>query len=386
MLAISAVLFALVFALTLWVDDPRDAPALLMLIPITLLALEFGPGLGLAAGLLAFGLFVVSVEIGDQQVNPLGYYTRAVVLVGCGPLLGSITARIRRRESRARSILETSHEAFIAMDGDGLITDWNSAAETALGWKKAEVVGRRLGDTLVPAKQRAAHAQGLRRYLDTGEPRVLNKVLEMSALHRDGHEVPMEFTIAAVDEGPTVSFYAFMRDITERVEAALEREKLLAKVQAMARTDELTGLPNRRAWEEEIRRELARARREEQPLSVAMLDLDGFKIYNDEHGHQAGDRLLMAAAAAWRLVLREVDFIARYGGEEFAVVLPGCLPAEAAVVVARLRAVIPDEQTCTAGIASLRKGETAESLVHRADSALYEGKDAGRDRTVISQR
>ncbi len=384
-LAISAVLFALVFALTLSVNDLREAPALLMLIPIALLAVELGPRVGLAAGLLAFGLFVASVEIRDQQIGSLGYLTRAVVLAGCGPALGLFTARIRASESRTRSILETSHEAFIAMSREGLITDWNRAAEATLGWKKAEVMGRRLGDTLIPPKLRAAHEAGLRRYLDTGEGQSLNTVLEMSALHHDGHEFPMEFTISAVEEGPTVSFYAFLRDISERVEANREREKLLASVQAMARTDELTGLPNRRAWEEELRREVARARREERPLSVALLDLDRFKIYNDEHGHQAGDRLLVAGAAAWRLALREVDFIARYGGEEFAVVLPDCQPADAGVVVTRLMAVTPEEQTMTAGIASLKRGESMESLMRRADSALYEGKDAGRDRAVISE-
>ena len=107
---------------------------------------------------------------------------------------------------------------------------------------------------------------------------------------------------------------------------AIERAALLDRLARMARTDDLTGLPNRRAWDNEIGREIARARRQGSPVTIAMVDLDFFKAYNDANGHLAGDRLLKEAAGAWRSVLRDTDLIARYGGEEFAIVLPG--PAE----------------------------------------------------------
>ena len=112
--------------------------------------------------------------------------------------------------------------------------------------------------------------------------------------------------------------------ISAEAAVAIERAALLDRLERMARTDELTGLTNRRAWDLELARELVRADRDDAPLAIAMLDLDRFKDYNDRLGHQAGDRLLKEAAGAWRGVLRETDLLARYGGEEFAIALPGC--------------------------------------------------------------
>ena len=151
-----------------------------------------------------------------------------------------------------------------------------------------------------------------------------------------------------------------------------------------ATTDDLTGLINRRAWDVALEREVSRARRGRRPLAVAMLDLDRFKAYNDLHGHQAGDRVLREAASAWRTVLRETDLLARYGGEEFAVALPGCDLEHAGHLVNRLREVTPAGQSCSAGLASWDGDETADALLGRADDALYEAKQTGRDRTVVA--
>lgn len=163
---------------------------------------------------------------------------------------------------------------------------------------------------------------------------------------------------------------------------AIERADLLARLEAVARTDDLTGLANRRAWEEQLPRELARAQRDERPLCVAMLDLDRFKDYNDEHGHQAGDRLLKQLAGTWRDALRPTDVLARYGGEEFVVLLPNCSLERAVDVIERLRGATPDGQTCSAGVARWDERETSEGLVSRADEALYRAKHEGRDCTV----
>ena len=130
---------------------------------------------------------------------------------------------------------------------------------------------------------------------------------------------------------------ASLRMLAAETAMALERADLLARLEESARTDDLTGLLNRRAWEEELPREMARARRQSDPLCVAMLDLDFFKNYNDERGHQAGDRLLKQSTAAWMVELRTSDTLARYGGEEFTVVLAGCNLANAKDIVERLR-------------------------------------------------
>jgi diguanylate cyclase (GGDEF)-like protein len=160
----------------------------------------------------------------------------------------------------------------------------------------------------------------------------------------------------------------------------IERADLLGQLTEFALTDELTGLPNRRAWDEQLEQALG----EPAPLCVAILDLDHFKSYNDDHGHQAGDRFLKEAAAAWRAQLRPGDTLARYGGEEFVVLLHEDELETARGVVDRLRAVTPRGQSCSAGIARREDGETSTDLLGRADHALYEAKRAGRDRSLIA--
>jgi diguanylate cyclase (GGDEF)-like protein len=171
--------------------------------------------------------------------------------------------------------------------------------------------------------------------------------------------------------------------LASEASVTLERVELLTRLESIARTDDLTGLPNRRAWDEELPRELLRARREERPLCVAMLDLDHFKEFNDERGHQAGDRFLKQAAAAWGDELRGTDFLARYGGEEFALALPGCTPEQAMEVAERVRAATPEGETCSIGISHWDGLEDAPSLLGRADAALYEAKRRGRNLSVF---
>jgi diguanylate cyclase (GGDEF)-like protein len=155
---------------------------------------------------------------------------------------------------------------------------------------------------------------------------------------------------------------------------------LYREVGRLARTDSLTGVANRRAWDEELPRELDRAARSGQPLCVALVDLDHFKAYNDRHGHPAGDRLLKAAAAAWQDRLRKTDLLARYGGEEFAVLLPDCGLGDAMEIAERVRTTLP-EGTCSLGVAAWDGREDATALVTRADRALYAAKEGGRDQS-----
>ena len=157
------------------------------------------------------------------------------------------------------------------------------------------------------------------------------------------------------------------------------------QLEAASRVDFVTGLDNRRSWEQALPRELVRARRDGKPLCVAMLDLDGFKEFNDKHGHQAGYRLLKECAAAWASTLRATDVISRFGGDEFSLVLPGCGLDDALLLIERLRSVTPPGQTVSAGIAGWDGQEQAGTLVDRADRALYESKRSGRDCTAAAR-
>jgi diguanylate cyclase (GGDEF)-like protein/PAS domain S-box-containing protein len=467
-----------------------------------------------------------------------------------------------------RSILDTAHEAFVSMDAVGRILDWNQAAQRTFGYGREEVLGRELAEVVVPERFRQAHRDGLRRYLTTGERRILDERVEQSAIHRDGYEFPIEITIACThpeDAAPPTdaapaeaalppgdpaapTFHAFLHDISERrlseqvlramqsvttamaradtpqeaLEALLarlgqdmgwdlgaywavaddgaldlaagwaggrvdateferlsrqlrlepgaglpgqalerrepiwmqdyaadpgmlraraartaglhsaicvpatregevvgiieffctelrlrdravvgalgtvgghigellgvleERHALLRRLETLALTDQLTGLPNRRAWEETLARELARAARDAQPVCIAVLDLDGFKRYNDDLGHLAGDRLLAQAADGWRTELRGGDVLARYGGDEFAALIPGRALDTAVVVVERLRRAAPAGCTCSAGVAMWDGAESATDLFGRADAALYVAKHSGRNQLAAA--
>jgi diguanylate cyclase (GGDEF)-like protein/PAS domain S-box-containing protein len=164
---------------------------------------------------------------------------------------------------------------------------------------------------------------------------------------------------------------------------AMQRADLLGRLDELTRTDDLTGLPNRRAWDELLTHELATARRHATPLSVAMLDLDFFKRYNDENGHLAGDHLLRRAAQVWLHNLRATDVLARWGGEEFAVLLPGCDAPDAATMIERLRGTLPDGVTFSAGISCTDGTAAPRTLIDAADQALYVAKAKGRDRVVV---
>src|SRR4051794_31365874 len=124
-----------------------------------------------------------------------------------------------------------------------------------------------------------------------------------------------------------------------------------------------------------LRRELARARRQDAPLAIAVLELDQFKGYNNAYGRPAGNDLLRAVACSWTEAIRPSDVLARYDGDEFAITLPDCPPEVARDVIGRVKTVTPSGIAVSVGIADARDGDSAESLIERADAALYAAKD-----------
>jgi diguanylate cyclase (GGDEF)-like protein len=190
-----------------------------------------------------------------------------------------------------------------------------------------------------------------------------------------------------------LTFPERVAELSERVTRALEvlaeeaavaiiRADLTATLANEARRDQLTGLVNRRGMEEALAAEMGRASRTGAPLTILMLDLDGLKGFNDTYGHQAGDRLIAAAAAGWLARLRPTDVLARYGGDEFVAVLAGCDEQRALGVADALIAALPPGGRCSVGAASWDHLEDAGALLARADSALYSGKRAGGGRAV----
>lgn len=269
--------------------------------------------------------------------------------------------------------------AVVSADSSGHVTQFNPAAERTFGYTEAEMLGRTVL-TLLAERDRERYRLQVEQLFSSEDAANAGRTVELCGLRRDGSEFPLELCLLTWRAAPGSLYTCVVRDISRRKATERHRDELLRKVEAMARTDELTGLANRRAWDEELRREFERARRSGHQLHVAMLDLDGFKRFNDERGHQAGDNLLRELGAEWRLSARVTDLLARYGGDEFALLLPNCTPETARAVVERLSAVLPGGVSCCAGLARWDGQMSAEELMARADSALYASKTAGGNR------
>jgi diguanylate cyclase (GGDEF)-like protein/PAS domain S-box-containing protein len=270
-----------------------------------------------------------------------------------------------------------SNEMLVEASLDGYFVRLSDQWEVTLGWTREELMSRPFKEFMHPDDVDETMVRALA--LDKQPGEVVD--FENRYMAKDGSWRWLLWRARSDHERK----YAVARDITDRKRIEQERQDLLDYVEAIARTDQTTGLPNRRAWEEEVRHEIARAQRDGHPLALGLADLDHFKLYNDAHGHPTGDALLQDAATSWRLALRATDFIARYGGEEFGLLLPSCSPDETPDLLERFRAATPEDQTVSIGIAYWDGSESAESLVARADEALYEAKLAGRDRVVTSR-
>jgi diguanylate cyclase (GGDEF)-like protein len=205
-------------------------------------------------------------------------------------------------------------------------------------------------------------------------------LLAPAVLIAQGITDPTNIDWPAIGAGAVVLFLLVVARMSGLVSQIQDQAAQLA---ALAHKDWLTGVPNRRAWDLELNREISRARRTGGPVVVALLDLDHFKLFNDAHGHQAGDQVLREAATAWQARMRAGDLLARYGGEEFGVIITGVPVQDAAEIVGRLRELTPMGQTFSAGIARWDGEETAQQLVARADAALYEAKRRGRNQVTV---
>ncbi len=183
-----------------------------------------------------------------------------------------------------------------------------------------------------------------------------------------------------------------MSQFTAHASLAVRNSRLRAEIERLAKEDGLTGLANRRVFEDVLSREVTRAHRSREPLSLIVFDVDHFKAVNDTLGHLAGDDVLRCVAQALVGAAREIDLVARYGGEEFTVILPNCSLADAMGVAERMRTSATVDLrisgvTLSAGVATIpTNAADGEGLIAAADEAMYKSKSAGRDRTTGSTR
>jgi diguanylate cyclase (GGDEF)-like protein len=174
--------------------------------------------------------------------------------------------------------------------------------------------------------------------------------------------------------------------LANTIGSALLRADLVAALQEQANTDQLTGLPNRRAWYARLDEALARSRRHGHAVSVIVLDLDDFKQINDSHGHGAGDERLIAVSGWWSAAARASDVVGRTGGDEFAVICEHADPDDADEIGTRLRTALPIGQQVSVGRATWDGAEDADDLVARADAAMYEDKQRENGASAAARR
>lgn len=326
------------------------------------------------------------------------YFLLSVLLIFIGTVAVVMAKRANALlEAEQRSLQEISdsnekHKAFygaaldaiVMANAKGVIIGWSGQADRIFGWTAKEVIGKNLHETIIPPKHREAHLQGMHRFLTTAVQKVLNTRVEITALHRDGHEFPVELTISCVKIHGEYEFNAFLRDLTEKKAA----EELIWR---QANFDPLTQLPNRHLFQDRLTLDIRKAAKEQHFVALLVIDIDQFNQINDTLGHHIGDILLQEAAKRIAICVSGAGSVSRLGGDEFAVILTGLTDVGRVDVVAQaiLQMIgqpfrLEEELvyvTASIGISIYpTDNEDMISLFKSADQAMYAAKDQGRNR------
>lgn len=315
-----------------------------------------------AAGLVpAIVMALILFVLGRSRIEALDMATR----------LGKDLAA---SEARAKAVMESAVEAILTTDAVGHVESVNPAAEVLFGWAEAEIVGRPIA-VVVPGLEPSGEHEGLEDLHRGPSERM------MEAIRKDEQRLPVDVSMSSTTIGGREMFTLIARDATLRklYEDQLEHQ---------ATHDPLTGLANRTLFDELLVRAAYRADRSGRPVAVLYLDLDGFKDVNDVFGHPSGDRVLSETSRRLEAVVRPGDMVARMGGDEFVVLCEHLSePSDAEKIATRIVQAVGKPiplatgvatVTASVGIALGEPGETAASLIGRADEAMYRMKQGGK--------
>ena len=313
-------------------------------------------------------------------------------IVGASKIARDVTELILRekmatelaiRTNHFSAIIESSDDAIISKTLEGIVTSWNSAAESIFGYPAEEMVGAPM--TKIFPADRLHEEDEILEQIKQGKK--VNH-FQTVRLHKDGREVHLSVTISPVvdNKGCIIGASKIARDITEKIMAD-------RKLWQLANYDNLTELPNRRLFLKRIESEIANANRDNGKFSVMYMDLNGFKQVNDKYGHAAGDQLLIQVSNRLRDCFRQTDTLSRLGGDEFAALLPSLAKHDdvASIVTKIHNAILTPFEinhirlhiSISVGVAIFpENGDNVEVILHCADTRMYDEKSQHKNRAA----
>lgn len=284
-------------------------------------------------------------------------------------------------EMKFQSVIESANDAIIVADFQGAIVQWNQGAEAIFGYSQKEILGRNIS-TIMPDRFQKAHKKGMDTYRETRIPRVIGSAVELTGLRKNGEEFQLEMSVGTWETEKGTFFSSILRDITERKASE-------DKINDLVYLDPLTGLPNRRLFNDRLDSLLRQADERGFNFSLFYMDLDNFKMINDRFGHSVGDLFLKNVAARLEEQLTPKDTLSRLGGDEFILLLPNTEYSKAATRAQQLIDALnapfrfENEEIFTSlsvGISMFPSdGSDSENLVKNADIAMYQAKEQGKN-------
>lgn len=340
---------------------------------------------------------IIGLATQDEMRGWRAQFAQTGALAGVSSLItvamAAVLYRSNRRhlhdaQARFEAIVQSSPDAIISMSLDGQVTSWNPGAQAMYGYAPLEMVGQPLRKLLPP--ERLGEEDEVLGRLRRGEHVM---PFETVRVHRDGHRIDVSVSLSPLrdESGQIVGASKIARDISRQ-------KRMEAEVRELAFLDALTRLPNRRLLTDRLHQAQANSIRRREHAAVLFIDLDGFKAINDQHGHEAGDLLLVDVAHRLRRAVRESDTVARLGGDEFVLVCEGLgaereeAEAHARVLVGKLREILAEPSAsglpaCTGSVGVhvfLGAEDSPEGLIRAADHAMYRDKSQKRTESTLA--
>lgn len=334
---------------------------------------------------------------------------------------GRTNANLKDNDASLAAILYTVFDGILVIDERGIVRDINPAAARMFRFEVAEIVGCNVSQ-LMPEPYRSRHDGYIANYLRTGETKIIGIGRELIGQRKNGETFPIELAVTEMYLHGERRFVGTVLDISKRKQAEellrktneeleqrvqqrtselaemnlelnseiAERKLIEKKLEQQARTDDLTGICNRRQFNRTLDMELERVRRYHSTLFLIMFDIDRFKQINDDYGHQQGDVILKELTQLISKEIRANDIFARWGGEEFVLIVFENDLAGARQVAEKLRATVERHPftrvgniTCSFGVAECVADEEASGLMSRVDTLMYLAKEKGRNRVEV---